>query len=362
MKTGKTLQELATEVRRQQELKKDYVVQTPALSLVPTGGSSIDMDVGGELVVGVNNVAHEQIGSFTKIPKSYYERMREQAPLLLTENVNHWLHTQDKDSYRLVRTLDGDARAFLSNSYRPLDNADFMEAALPPLMEMGVEVMSCEVTDRRLYIKVVDQRIKKDLPKGVVLGKGHDHFRTICPALVLSNSEVGNGSLSVLTSVWEGGCSNLMVISERSQRKYHLGSRMDVGEDVYRLLSDETRALTDQALWSQIKDVVGAAFDQAQFDALSDKLIATTQNEIKGDPVKVVEVTAKKFGFTDEERGSVLNHLIRDGDLSQYGLQAAITRAAQDVVSYDRASEMERVGGQVIELKPTEWRELAKAA
>ena len=115
-------------------------------------------------------------------------------------------------------------------------------------------------------------------------------------------------------------------------------------------------------MWSQISDVVAAAFDQAQFDALADRLAFTATQQIEGDPIKVVEVTAKKYGFNDDERNSVLRHLIAGGDLTQYGLHAAVTRSAENLVSYDRASEFERVGGKIIELPANDWKVLAKAA
>jgi hypothetical protein len=278
----------------------------------------------------------------------------------LANNVNEWFRRYP--AVRQIRTLDGNARAFLSDRYRTLDNHDLCEAAIPPLMDMGVKVLSCDVTETKLYLKVVDQRITRDLPAGMELGRGHDRFHTLSPALVLSNSEVGAGALACQTSVWEGGCTNLMVISERSQRKYHIGGKHELGEEVYRMLSESTRRLTDAALWAQIGDVVRGAFDQARFDATVDKLVDSTKALIKGDPVKVIEVTARKFGFTDGERGSVLNHLIRSGELTQYGLQAAITRTAEDLESYDRASEFEAIGGKVIELPRAEWKELAEAA
>src|SRR5229473_2471491 len=48
--------------------------------------------------------------------------------------------------------------------------------------------------------------------------------------------------------------------------------------------------------------------------------------------------------------------------LSQYGLINAVTRTAEDAKSYDRASELEMAGATVLDLKPTEWRDLALAA
>src|SRR5262245_27225407 len=80
---------------------------------------------------------------------------------------------------------------------------------------------------------------------------------------------------------------------------------------------------------------------------------------IDADPVAVVEVAAGRFDLNEAERTSVLTHLIRGGDLSQWGLANAVTRAAQDSESFDRATELEAAGGRVIELAPSDWKALA---
>ncbi len=76
---------------------------------------------------------------------------------------------------------------------------------------------------------------------------------------------------------------------------------------------------------------------------------------------EVVEVTAKRFALNDGERSSVLKHLIRGDDMTQWGLANAITRAAQDVESYDRATELESLGGTIVELPQATWKVLATA-
>ena len=58
----------------------------------------------------------------------------------------------------------------------------------------------------------------------------------------------------------------------------------------------------------------------------------------------------------------MLRYLIEGGDLSQFGLHNAVTRMSQDVEDYDRASDLERVGGKIIELSATEWKTIAEAA
>lgn len=355
-KIGRTISELAIEIERQQNTKRDFVADTRNVTM--------DKDLAllfGDQTLKVNELAHDQIGSHTKIPAPYYDKMKAEAPDLLATNVNRWF--QKYPAPRMIRTLDNRARAFLSDRYRPLDNFDLLEAALPRLMDLGVVFLSQEVTDTRLYIKVVDQRIKKDLPVGWKLdNRGHKGFDTLSPALILSNSEVGAGALSVQTSVYTGGCTNLVAIRERSARKYHVGGKHELGDEVYAMLSDSTKRLSDAALWATIRDVVAAAFDRAKFDAVCEKLEAATHDRIEGDPAKAVELTAKRFGMNDGERGSVLRHLIDGGDLSKYGLHSAITRAAQDIESYDRASHFEQIGGTVIELPKNEWKEIIKAA
>lgn len=356
MKAGRALPDLLKEVLRQQETKRDFIADTRQVEM--TADDHLRF---GDQTVGINEIAHDQIGSHTQIPARYYDKMRKEAPDLLATNVNRWFTKYP--AVRMIRTLDDKARAFPSDHFRALDNSDLLEAALPPLMDMGVEVLSCEVTERRLYLKVVDRRILRDLPMNwSPTNRGHQRFDTVSPALTLSNSEVGCGALACQTSVFTGGCSNLMVINERSVRKYHVGGKHELGEEVFKMLSESTKKLTDAALWAQLRDVVSAAFDQARFDATCQKLEDATREKLDGDPIKVVEVTAKKFGFSDGERNSVLRHLIAGGDLSKYGLHSAVTRAAEDLDNYDRASHFEQLGGQIVELPKSEWQEIVKAA
>lgn len=366
MKTGRTLEQLAKEVWRQHDVKRDFIADTQKVKMIVEAdkGELVPLlSLDGREQFRINELVHDQIGGHYKIPAAYYDKMRRGAPRLLADNVNHWFEAEA--SARMIRTLDEKARAFLSDRYRPLDNYDLMEAALPRLSKMGVMILSCEVTDTRLYLKVVDERMKKDLPVGwTVNNRGHDRFETVAPALVLSNSEVGAGALSCQTSVYFGGCTNLTVFREGSVKKSHLGMKQELGDDVYSVLSTTTKRLTDVALWAQIGDVVEAAFTQARFDANLEKLRRAQQDVIepKADVARVVEVTAKKFGLNDGERSSVLRHLIDGGDLSKYGLHNAVTRAAQDLASYDRASEFERLGSVLVELPKNDWKEINRLA
>ncbi len=364
MKTGKTLMQLAAEIERQAQAKRDFVVDTSALQMVAAEGGALALEFGDQ-ALDIGALAHDQISANIGIPKKYYDRMISEAPGLLVSNVNWWL--AQNPSRQLVRTLDGNARAYLSDSYRPMDNLELAEAVLPVLSELGVEIMSAEITEKRLYIKAVDRSVVREIPEGHHMGDGtHTIVRMakLSPVITIGNSEVGHGGMNILAGTFNGFCTNLATFGERSMKKRHVGSKF--GEfaegDVYAMLSDNTRRLSDAALWGQVRDVVKGAFEEARFDALVGKIAGTQQNTIDGDVPKVVEVAAQRFGFNDGERKSVLDHLIRGGDLSQYGLHNAVTRTAEDLADYDRATEFERIGGQIIELAANDWRAIAKAA
>ena len=359
MKTGKTLVELATEIERRANAKSDLVASTKNIFM----GDAAELHIGADRHFAINGIAHDQIGQHCDIPAKYYDKMLANDRTLLANNVNTWFAKYP--AARMVRTLDGTARAFLSDKYRPLENEDLAMAVLPVLGDLGLEVMSSEITDRRLYIKAVDKKVVRELAKtGARFGDGgHTIVRVASPAITISNSEVGSGALSVQGGVYDGFCSNLAWFGERSMKKAHLGGKHEiVGEDLYALLSDETRRKTDTALWSQVRDVVRAIFDHAKFNALVDKIEGSAADKIEGDVVQTVNLASKRLGLNEHEGAGVLRHLIEGGDLSRLGLYNAVTRMSADVESYDRASDLERVGAQVIELSKAEWRELALAA
>jgi hypothetical protein len=364
MKTGKSLIELATEIQRQAETKKDYIVSTKHMEVqveeTDAGRNTLQLNMGNQLKIGINSLAHEQIAANLDIPKRYYDRMRQEEPNLLADNINVWFNKYPTD--RMVRTMDNSARAFLSNQFRPLENQDLMEATLPILADLKLDIMSCEVTERRLYIKAVDQRFKRDVPSGRKMGDGSNvFFDTLSPAIIISNSEVGFGNLSVEYGVFTKACTNLTTIAEKGMKKRHLGARHQVTENLSSLLSDETRKATDKAVWMQIKDVVRNIFDQNAFIETTDKISGMASDRIDQDPVKVIELTSKKFMMADTERTSVLKHLIEGGDLTRYGLFNAVTRTAQDLPDYDRATDFERIGGKLIDLTKSDWKALAYA-
>jgi hypothetical protein len=353
MKVGKTLTELAAEIQRQAESKRDYVAPAQKLELqVVEQTPVLAMHNGRVNQYGITNSAHDQIASRLEIPRTYYDRLRADSPPLLATNVNHWL--QKSPAKYMVRTLDGNARALLSDRYRPLDNYDLAETVLPRMINAGCNVESCDLTESRLYLKAVTQRITAEVKVGDVVQAG----------VIVSNSEIGMGAIKVEPLIYKLSCLNGAIVNTLAMKRTHVGRRAAEAfielEGAERYFRDETRIADDRAFWLKIGDVVQAMLDETTFKGIVARWTEATEQKITVDPVEVVERTAKRFNLNDGERSGVLTHLIQGGDLSAYGLMNAITRVAQDVESYDRSTELERVGPQVLELPRQAWRELAE--
>lgn len=356
MKSGRTLVSLAQELARQLHSKKDLIVPSQLVnhSTGDDGQTHIIVNEAGNPVrYGVTPLARRQLADKLKIPHAYFERMREEQPVLLDRNVNTWL--QSEDDRRMLRTLDGQVRAVLSDRYRRLDNFDLAESVLPILQQLPeVRFESVELTETRMYLKCITSRLTYEMAPGDVVQAG----------VVISNSEVGQGTLSVQPLLYRLVCRNGLIAADRSLRKTHvgraLGTEMDDAQGL-QVYQDDTLRADDKAFFLKVRDVVQAAVSEASFRQTAQKLQKTLKIPLVGDPVRTVEVLAQRYTLNDVERSGVLRHLITEGELSGYGLVNAVTHYSQEIDDYDRATEFEALGGKLIELGTAEWKGLAEA-
>lgn len=354
MKTGKTLTELATEIVRQQKAKKDYLVTTDSIEMV---GNNTDVQLAVPPIAktfDINELAHSQIGQYLKIPTAYYDRMRIECPELLRINVNHWFsNKQENPEQRMIRTLDGNVRAFLSDRYRRIDNDQIAETVLPILSSIdGLKIVSCEITETRMYIKAVNQRIEDEVSVGDIVQSG----------IVVSNSEVGCGSVAISPLVYRLVCTNGMIAADRNLRKVHAGRNLEMQDD-YSIYRSETIEADDKALLMKIEDTVRSAMDEAHFKRIVQEMRKATKLKVGGAEIpKVVELTSKHTGISQYESSGILGYLIESGDLSLYGIANAVTRYAQDVESYDRSTELEAIGYKIITMSPRLWTSITEEA
>ncbi len=350
MKTDLDTRELADTLQAQAARKVDYMA--PARKLVMTHGAELaSSSIGAGRALALTDTAHSQVASFLDIPRAYYDRMRTVDPELLSENVNHWMQRADPKARRLIRTLDGNVRALLSDAYQRIDNLEVGEAALAVIAKIpGIRIASASITENRLYIKAVSSAITAKV-------EGSKRVGDIVEAgVMISNSETGLGSISVKPFMLYLACLNGMVRDKESFRAAHVGRRAD--PEIEGMLTARTRQLQDRAFIAKLQDVTRAAFDRKAFDEFMAKVSGTTGQQIGGHVPDVVETLASTFKLGEGEKTSILDHLIRGGDLSRFGLVNAVTRTAEDSKSYDRATELETLGANLVELPSAGWTRL----
>ena len=341
MKQGiKTIQNLYGELERQREARKDLIADTRSINISSTNGVSMLSVSTGEDILSyrVTDIAHRQIADRLNIPYKYYERMRTDYPELLDRNVNGWL--MQNPERRMLRTLDGKLRAFLSDRYRRLDNLELVDHVLPVIAEMkGCEIISCDITETHLYLKVINKTMKAEIVPGDVVQAG----------FVISNSEIGLGALKVEPLVYRLVCKNGMISKDLAHKKYHTGKQVEDTDNAYELYSDATLAADDKAYFMKVQDIVSAAVDEAKFNLTVD-MMRTAMSIKTGDyPVQTVEVLGDRYVLNKLERASILRHFIMGNDYSHFGLVNAVTRSSQDVADYNRATELERIGGTLLD-------------
>lgn len=353
MKQGRALPEVLTELQRQNTMKRDFIAPASALSLSSDGETFLMDHIGVKdtQMLGTTDLFHRQVGATLGIPAKYYDQMRKLKPGLLAENVNSWF--SDRDQSYMIRSMDyGNgrvARALLSDRYRRIDNMEIASNVLPLFAgREEMEVISCEVTENRLYLKIVNHRLEMAVAPGDYVQAG----------VVISNSEVGLGAVSVQPLVYRLVCTNGMVCNDFGERRTHVGRQAKGLEDSFNIYSDETLEAEDKAFMLALRDTTMAAIEEARFAQIVGRLQEATTAKITGRVQDVIELTGKAYDLNQQEQDSILNYLIAGGDLSLYGLSNAITRASQDVDSYDRATSLEGIGWQVATMEPARWKEI----
>jgi hypothetical protein len=356
MRQGKTLMELAQEVTRIQQTAVDFRLPTAALQMTDNCNLVFGDDKVGQHEYELNNWSNQQLASHVEIPKGYYDKLSSQNKALLAQNVNHGLSIKSKEkdkSGRLIRVLDGKVRGYLSTSYRTMDSHDVLEAMLPSLLDNGFEVVSSEVTEKRLYLKTTSKKIQGEIKKGDVVQYG----------VMVTTSDVGAGQLNIEPYINRLVCTNGMVMSS-TFKKAHLGRNQFSGY-IEQVMSDRTRSLNDAAFYATLRDYLTSTMQPQVFQQQIELMQNAANRAIENtDLEKVIDISMKTVGQSAEHVKKGLLHALASGNenagLTQWGLANSFTAYAKnDNLTYDEATDLERAGGQILELNQTQWKRIA---
>jgi hypothetical protein len=388
MKNGMSLQDLLTEVARQQPLKRDFIASTKEsmrmvqMDEMPDGVALVLLQEGqNELQrFSISDNCHRQIAARLQIPWKYYSRLLSDHKDLVINQVNALFEREP--SLRLMRTMDGVARAFLSNRFGIFDNGPVLENVLPPIVKgdiqskllssyVGPNSMKLKVlfTDPRLAIDMGEapnggRRLPADRPGHVWTGRNDTGRDIIHPGAIISNSETGHGSLDISGFFWRSYCDNGCVFGMMEAFNFsrrHVGGKLIEGVD-FEVFSDETKRKQQEVVFAEVTDTLRTLSSPEKAQAMAAKLRATKDGEQVKDAFAAVDVLAKELPILDGEKQGILESLIRDGDYTRWGMLNAVTEQAnRDDISYERACEFEEFGAKLIDLTNAQWKRIALA-
>jgi hypothetical protein len=128
------------------------------------------------------------------------------------------------------------------------------------------------------------------------------------------------------------------------------------------VLSDKSKALEDETILSQVTDVMHAIATPEFVNEMGDTLRALREGPRIEHPVPAIELLAKENSLTQAESDQVLQNLIEDRDYSKWGVVNAVTKVANsEAVDYDRASDLEVLGSQLIDITNANWKRMVEA-
>jgi hypothetical protein len=320
--------------------KSDYVV--PSTKLMMTDPRSIAIE--GLDSFQLNDVSHVQLASKLDIPKKYYDKISG-VPGLREHNVNTLLSTLD--SKYTVRTVNGVARAVLSDRYLPVDNFMVLNEVMPVLMGFpGAEIKTSTLTDKRMYMQIVFPHTAKEIVKGDMVQYG----------LTLSNSEVGLGAVKVESTIWRLICANGMIGKSIVNRK-HVGRQINENDNMD-LFRRETVQADLKAFTMKLSDIIKYSMQEAEIEALFSPIREAAGMKLEK-PEETVENITKRFGLSDLESQHVLRNMLSENNWSKYGVINGVTNASHITDNPDRQYDLERIGSDILDLPRNQWKVLS---
>ena len=340
-----SLEELKAEVRSISERKIDFTKKSSDIRMAEDDLLLFNSN-GIIEKMRINDVAHSQISNKLNIPKKYYDNMTK-IPGLRSQNVNSWLMQEKDEKNYMIRTLDNNARAFLSDRFRPIDNHFILKVFMPVLENKEIQIVSSSLTEKKMYLQIVFPGIQADVEIG----------DTVQAGIIMTNSEVGCGAVDISHIIWRLTCKNGM-IGQSVLNKYHIGRK--VGNDIedYNIFKDDTIKAELISFQKRLRDVLDHTISQSYLESKVAKMRKAVDDKINNVQDTIKNVT-DKYILSDLEESLIINNMINEGSANRWTLANSVTAMSHELLNQDRQYDIEKIGNDIIELKPNEWEVLS---
>jgi hypothetical protein len=294
----------------QDDLNKwDHNAKGQQLQVAQTGMLEVANGQATNGCYALSDLATTQMCQKLGIPVDYYRRL----PLeMRAVAANYDLQRLREESF-LLRGKGAWIRSFLSGQYVVYNNVQIAETVWGLLEKAAVTVKTFVLEETHMFLKIITEDIM-----GPVAG--------LKAGIMIGNSEVGMGSVSVEPFVFRKACTNDLVVSqEKSFRHPHIH-------------------LNASELNRRMAEGISDAFQVAS--AILDAFLKTREEPVP-DPVETIRKLAAQRKFSQRFADEVISSFQAEPDPSRFGVINAFTSAARKLAPIQRI-EMERFAGTLL--------------
>lgn len=379
MKRHINISELVQELKKENLLKKDFVLPSTNLSLrdgkliVSNHSKNPELDkilfeCGiGSVETGTHEISLERLSTIDPhlieklgIPTKYFDKCDTPADMeALDYNVSYWLRKANCN-YLLRTFIDkseesGVARAMLSDRFKTIDNFDIMLATLQAVKETGLKIeideAGCDLSDKRMYIRFICPEIEIKAPellKGYrPNGEQNNAGDGIISGFVISNSEVGAGQFSIAARCKILACENGMISTSEKYNQRHLGSKMGEFETIQ--WSEDTKQKNLELIIAQIKDSVKYYVSEDCLGKQIKDLMEKGSYELKN-PVECIQQVTSSLSISEEKSADILSMFIKSGDTTAFGVAQSLTLFSHTKGTADEQWEFEKAAVKILDV------------
>src|SRR5215467_10200579 len=257
----------------------------------------------------LSEVATSQMCQKLEIPVKYYRRL----PNEMKATVANFDIGRLNGSY-FLRGKGEWIRAFLSAEYVAFNNSEIAQTAESLLRNGALDVKSFVLEETHMFLKIISEDI---VDSGAGLKTG----------ILIGNSEVGMGSVSVEPFVFRKPCTNDLIVSqEKSFRHAHIH-------------------LTANELTRRMAEAVSEGLRLA--GSVLDAFLKTREVKVV-DPLEVIRKIAEERKFSQKLTDEVVSSYLVEPESNWYGVINSFTSAAQKLGPLQRI-ELERFAGTLLE-------------
>lgn len=316
----------------------DRVIKGTALKFVPaTDNILVRLPLDEVIDETMHRNALNQAAARVNIPTKFVNELIERGDWgteLAAENLNKLFAHLNGDRF-LLRSVNGQVRGFLSDSYRRLDARPILDAFLGSVINFGAQTVDGFVSDTKVSIKVVLPYVFEPIPnEPMLIGAEYE------------NSDFGNGAVTVNTFVDRLWCTNF-ARSESLLRKIHLGARLAEGT----IFSERTYQLDTQTMASAVGDMVKQALAPESVNNYVGLVKAANEKKVEG--LAVAEYLKKNLTKVEAEEAT---KAFNSADVEQlpagntvWRFSNALSFLAKQAATPERTQELQRMAGEVLQ-------------